>query len=317
MINYSYRRVCQADIADILICFNEVFDRNLDPAYYEWKYGGLSSYTSFIALYKSRIVAHVAYSYADYIYSDDSILAARRHTSFVSPEHRGKGVFGKLLIFSSDELFRDKVRLVIGYPNMTNLRATVKNRQTVPLVQLPLLRRIARDKADLTPDFFLDSSDLFISLSDYLADASDVDKIGRFEPAYSLRKDFRYLQYRYLDDPSSTYYVHSLGDSLIVLKGVLFSEVPTIAIMDVIGEKDEISLNIIKVSSFIPQSFQMISLCNFSDATLIESYLKSGFIFSEPVFSLVLLDLYDNLLTSSFYENREFMSFNIGDTDVI
>jgi len=295
-----------------------VFGRNLDPLYYDWKYGSQSfSYTSFVALYDGEVVAHIAYSYANYTSAEGFIIAARRHSSFVMLEHRGKGVFGKLLNYSSEELSLDGVRLVIGYPNVQNLSATIKNKQTIPLMQLPLMRRVPDNKTALKTEQFLCSNEIFVKLSEVSIGLIGLDQLVKFNYNYSLRKDAKYLLERYVREPGAEYYIHSLGDSLIVLKEVLFSDIPTVAVVDVIGDEADIALNIIEFSSRIPLNLQLISMCNFSNPTLIGAYLKSGFVFSDPIFSVVLLDLYDDLLTSDFYENRGLILFNLGDTDVI
>ena len=120
-----FRQVKKNDLDLILINFKKVFNKKISKDFYNWRYGSnLNSYTSFVATFQNKIIAHIGFvkyrldKFQNNIYS--------RHSTFVSNQFQQKGIYSKLLEFCLINL-KKKTSFVIAWPNLKNLKASQKH----------------------------------------------------------------------------------------------------------------------------------------------------------------------------------------------
>lgn len=118
--NLLLRKVKDSDFKNIAKLFKLIFKKKISKKFYNWRYFN-KTYTSFIALHKNRIVAHVGFTHYKLDNSSNKIFS--RHSTFVVPEFQKMGIYQKLLKYSFEKL-KTKSKFVIAWPNKANLIAS-------------------------------------------------------------------------------------------------------------------------------------------------------------------------------------------------
>ena len=99
--NLLLRKVKDSDFKNIAKLFNLIFKKKISKKFYNWRYFN-KTYTSFIALHKNRIVAHMGFIHYKLDNSSNKIFS--RHSTFVVPEFQKMGIYQKLLKYSFEKL---------------------------------------------------------------------------------------------------------------------------------------------------------------------------------------------------------------------
>ena len=119
----TFRRVQSKDIRLLLKLFKTVFKKKISEEFYNWRYYN-KNYSSFVALYKNNIIAHIGF--VEYKFNLKSNHIFSRHSTFVIPEFQKKGVYYKLLKYSFSKI-KIKSNYVIAWPNLKNLESSKRH----------------------------------------------------------------------------------------------------------------------------------------------------------------------------------------------
>jgi hypothetical protein len=119
----TFRRVQSKDISLLLKLFKTVFKKKISEEFYNWRYYN-KNYSSFVALYKNNIIAHIGF--VEYKFNLKSNYIFSRHSTFVIPEFQKKGVYYKLLKYSFSKI-KIKSNYVIAWPNLKNLESSKRH----------------------------------------------------------------------------------------------------------------------------------------------------------------------------------------------
>lgn len=134
-----YKRVEHNDIPKILHLFQNVFKKTLGKKYYINKYKKNNKFNSFIAYNNPKqIIAHVAYSINYLNYNKKKYKIALRFTSMVEKKFQKKGIYKKLLYYSFDKLKKEKIKIILCWPNSLNIIGTNKHENFKYLDHIPI-----------------------------------------------------------------------------------------------------------------------------------------------------------------------------------
>ena len=134
--NLLLRKVKDSDFKNIAKLFKLIFKKKISKKFYNWRYFN-KTYTSFIALHKNRIVAHVGFTHYKLDNSSNKIFS--RHSTFVVPEFQyviseiGKDPDQRNYIVSNEKIestgFKTKVSLIEGIKELKKAFQIIRRNQ--------------------------------------------------------------------------------------------------------------------------------------------------------------------------------------------
>jgi hypothetical protein len=119
----TFRRVQTKDIKLLLKLFKIVFKKKISEEFYNWRYYD-NSYSSFVALYKNNIIAHIGF--VEYRFNNNLNYIFSRHSTFVVPQFQKKGIYYELLKYCFS-IIKKKANYIIAWPNLKNLKSSKKH----------------------------------------------------------------------------------------------------------------------------------------------------------------------------------------------
>ena len=118
--NLVFQRVKLDDLDEIIKLFHGVFKKKITKKFYNWRYFD-KGYTSFIALFNNKIIAHIGF--VKYRFHNNLNSVFSRHSTFVISKFQNKGIYNKLLNYSFS-ILKTKTDYVIAWPNKKNILAS-------------------------------------------------------------------------------------------------------------------------------------------------------------------------------------------------
>lgn len=198
----------RGDEIKIIHLFEEVFGRDMNLAFWQWRFteNPLNKIMIRLMWDNQKLVGHYAVSPVLLSINNKLVLTGLSMTTMTHPEYNGKGIFTSL----AEELYQSEytqndLQAVWGFPNNNSHAGFIKNLQWVNLPVIPTFS-LALNK-----------------LKRYLPKSKEIRKIelftGEHEEAYTLitnpyrikaQKTVAYLNWRYFNNPLFSYAVFEI-----------------------------------------------------------------------------------------------------------
>lgn len=189
------------DEKHILSLFEIVFGKPMKPEYWKWRFNDNPAGKHMIKLMweGEQLIGHYAVSPVFLKIGMSKMLSTLSMTTMTHPSFGGLGIFGQLANALYDDLENKmNVKAIWGYPNNNSHYGFIKNLKWLDLgQQLHLIIKAEKIKPALDPDInmFEDFSSIH---GEAISKATD-----QFQVA--VVRDESYLNWRYRDNPTSTY----------------------------------------------------------------------------------------------------------------
>jgi len=198
----------QGDEVAILKLFNQAFQKDMSLDYWKWRFEHNPSGKHFIKLIwlDGLLIGHFAVSPVKMHIFGKTERAALAMTVMTHPDHSGKGVFNKIVLNMLEDLENKRnFKVVWGFPNKNSHYRFIKN--------------IGWENVGVVHSLFLHINDIDPAESpDIIAGKQFSEKHGNKLSGLSsdfdifVLKDEKYLNWRYIMNPSQDYTVFDYDD---------------------------------------------------------------------------------------------------------
>lgn len=210
------RKFKAGDEIAILELFKLSFNKEMSIVYWKWRFQD-NPFSDEIMIHLmwegDLLVGHYAVSPVEMIVNGEVTKTALSMTTMTHPEYNGRGIFTQLSSSLYDELKEEhKYAMVWGFPNNNSHYAFIKNLKWKNLATIPMLSlKIANFKKVEFNLNFKQHSNFTESLSQKLSSINKVVRINKTE---------KYLNWRYVSNPSANYKIISINEEsgIIVYK---------------------------------------------------------------------------------------------------
>ena len=193
LINKENFYTCLDMMVDL---FNDIFKIKVDRDYFIWRYinNPIGDLLMVVAMDEGNIVSSysalpIYLQYHDYHYKSALSIHTMTHI-----DYRGKGLFERTGIMFYEQLRKKGYKMLIGFPNSSVHPALNKKLQRIDIYEFPTMS-LKIDKSEYE-DIGIEFDDGFLL---------DYDQIQRDKNKISVKKDVRYLRWRYSQCPSTKY----------------------------------------------------------------------------------------------------------------
>lgn len=140
------------DEVQIVKLFSSVFNQNMSPEFWRWRYCDHPAGDPLVCLAwdGDRLAAHYAASHGPLLINGEKVAAAQSMTTMTHPDYRGQGLLERTATALYDELQRDGVAAVWGFPNN---KINVSRRRKLnwdAVADLPTLSRQIKPEENLS-----------------------------------------------------------------------------------------------------------------------------------------------------------------------
>tara|TARA_X000000950_G_C13736446_1_gene586565 strand:- start:304 stop:972 length:669 start_codon:yes stop_codon:yes gene_type:complete len=220
----------------------------------------------------------------------------------VNKNYRGKKIYEKLVKFSSKELEKLNVSIILAWPNLSNLKSSLMHENFYPIMQLPILK-LSQDKKYLK-----------LKKEVHMRKLQEEDLEGienSISPNFLvIKKDRYYLKDRYLNHPNNSYYCDKFTNSLIIYS-ILSNRINILEFFSKNGDITDHLKSFIDLSK--KANLEIQAWCSIFDKKKYSSFIRCGFAPSNPIINCGFYPLtsfnYKTILTHRFI-------LSMGDTDV-
>lgn len=265
-----FRNYVDGDETNILDLFQQSFNRNLELSYWKWRYKDnvLNKYLIRLAMEHNTLAAHYALS-PTRLYIDGKIRnSALSMTTMTHPDYRGLGLFTKL----ASELFdmeKDSLEVIYGVANENSLKGFLK------YLQFSLIKDISIFEINLANKVFSDS----LNCNEITKFDSKFDELMKnISRKYKviLSRDSRYLNWRFITNPTNNYKVFSYeknGELLgyVITKVYKNGEIATGDIVDILSADKHAFISLIEKACL---DFCMNNITNVKMWMTDEAYIR-------------------------------------------
>lgn len=198
----------------ILDLFKLAFNKEMSMEYWKWRFqdNPFSDELMIHLMWEGDLlVGHYAVSPVEMVVNGEVKKTALSMTTMTHPEYNGRGVFTQLSTSLYNELKDEhKYAMVWGFPNNNSHYAFIKNLKWKNLATIPMLSLKTANFKKIESELNFEQHFNFTeSLS---------KKLSSVNKAVRLNKTEKYLNWRYVDNPSSDYKIISInGESGIVV----------------------------------------------------------------------------------------------------
>lgn len=304
------------DVKAILDLFKLAFNKEMTMEYWKWRFQDNPFSNEFMIHLMwegDLLVGHYAVSPVEMIVNGEVTKTALSMTTMTHPEYNGRGVFTQLSSSLYNELKEEhKYAMVWGFPNNNSHYAFIKNLKWKNLATIPMLSLKTANFKKIESDLnFEQHSNFTASLSQKLSSVNKVVRINKTE---------KYLNWRYVSNPSAGYKIISINDEtgIIVYKLIpSFSNADKfeIDIMEIQFNQNPMQLQEL-LSSILELEKIDIEKFNLWVSIFSEDYLhfkKLGFVSQMPITYLGCLNLASEDKNLSQYQEWD---INFGYSDV-
>ncbi len=300
----------------ILDLFNLAFNKEMTMEYWKWRFQDNPFSNEFMIHLMwegDLLVGHYAVSPIEMILNGEVTKTALSMTTMTHPEYNGRGIFTQLSSSLYNELKEEhNYAMVWGFPNNNSHYAFIKNLKWKNLATIPMLSLKTSNFKKIESELnFEQHSNFTASLSQKL---SSVNKDVR------INKTEKYLNWRYVANPSADYKIISINDKSGI---IVYKLIPSFSNAD----KFEIDIMEIQFSQNPMQLQELLSLILELEKVQIEKFnlwfsifsddylhfKKLGFVSQMPITYLGCLNLASEDKNISQYQEWD---INFGYSDV-
>ena len=187
--------------------------------WYQWKFWSCPDGHAVVAVAEEgeEVIGCVAFGPRNFNYNKQAIKAAFSFETFVSPNHRRKGIFKKLIALALEEARKRGIQLLINFPNEKSLPGFVKsNWKKLSIVEYwikPMNKlKIVLHPNDLKKPFMANAPNEVANfqLGDY--------QLGTPADYYESTVTEEYLQWRFLSHPVCAYEIIDQEDVFAIVR---------------------------------------------------------------------------------------------------
>jgi GNAT superfamily N-acetyltransferase len=300
----------------ILDLFKLAFNKEMSMEYWKWRFQDNPFSDEFMIHLMwegDLLVGHYAVSPVEMVVNGDVEKTALSMTTMTHPEYNGRGIFTQLSSSLYNELKDEhEYAMVWGFPNNNSHYAFIKNLKWKNLATIPMLSLKALNLKKIETEVtFKKHSNFTESFSQKLSSVNKAVKINRTA---------KYLNWRYVANPSADYKIISINDesAIIVYKIIpsfLKSEQFEIDIMEIQFNQNPVQLQEL-LSSILELEEVEIEKFNLWASIFSDDYLhfkKLGFVYQMPITYLGCLNLASEDKNLSQYQEWD---INFGYSDV-
>lgn len=186
------------DESKVLSLFEDCFSKSLASELWRWRFKDNSHGEAIIELaWDNEVLAgHYAISKCNLSICNEDVSSGLSGTTMTHPTYRGLGLFPKLAGSTYDQMRKEKMVAVWGFPNVNSHRGFVKDLKWKNIYEIPTFRMIISDASACS------------NVSDNVREMSTIDE--RFDilwhkakQHYNIisKRDSAHLKWRYLDHP--------------------------------------------------------------------------------------------------------------------
>ena len=305
----------EGDENQILELFKLAFKKEMSIEYWNWRYkqNPFDNQLRIKLMWDGDLlVGHYAVSPLFLKVNNETCQAALSMTTMTHPNYTGKGIFKTL----ATELYNDletnsNYRLIWGFPNGNSHYAFIKNLNWLDVNTIPMLTL-----SDMNFEKFKPIA--YETVEQFTEVHANVLNSMSNKTETAVYKTVQYLNWRYISNPSYTYYsvsINSDPQSFIVFK--IYISNNEIDIVEIGSPTFEFSFNklIGAILSFTKDNNIKVNSINLWWSVFHENYQtieKSYFTMNTPVTYLGYRPL--KLLKSNIQPNK--WQFSLGDSDV-
>jgi hypothetical protein len=200
------RNYQQGDEVKILDLFKQSFHKEMSLEYWKWRFIDNPVNKVMIKLMWDNdvLAGHYAVSPLTISIDKEEYLSALSMTTMTHPDYAGRGIFSDLAEkMYEEENTRYDLKAVWGYPNLNSHYAFIKNLKWANLDRIPLL------SLNLNKLKTIESNEISLaSQFNFRHSAAYEEVANRYR--VKIKKDPKYLNWRYIDNPVNKYTVFQI-----------------------------------------------------------------------------------------------------------
>lgn len=299
-MSFTYRRVLNKDIDQIINLFTVTFNQKISSQYYKKKYYKNKQYSSFVTLHNSKIIGHIGFVKNKiniskyYVYS--------RHSSMVDINFRKRNIYSELSNYAIKELNNKYLVGIIVNPNTLNKKVTDKIFKISYFDFKELYIFTNKQKNIFKKKHAVNKNIINVFLQN--------NKIKNF-----YYKDAYYFYNNYLNSKKRYYYNIYQKNKIIFYNIKTFKQINNYNILDY---NFDIYADILNLKLFIKDNVSVNSTVNVwaekKDYIYKKKLKEIGFISKKQIFNIGILILKNNIYSK--YIKKGYINFNMGDIDV-
>lgn len=195
MILRSYQ---EGDAVAVLSLFSQCFGKSMQESFWRWRFQDNPIKQAFIQLAweDNTLVAHYAVSPVLVVVKGNDYITSLSMTTMTHPQYRGLKLFPKLANHVYDKIAEANHLMVWGFPNRRSHRIFVRDLYWSDIYEIPTMQL----KVDCTAD-----NQKFDSETDNQFELDYIDSIYSSSELIHVKKNKRYLRWRYAENPVNNY----------------------------------------------------------------------------------------------------------------
>lgn len=304
------------DESAITTLFHTTYRRNMDHAWWQWRFKNSPVGPSAIQLAWDEDVLAGHYAVVQAMLSVDGreVPSGLDVTTMTHPDYRGRGLFRTLARAAFERSAESGVAMVWGFPNRNSHRGYIQDLSWRDIWEIPTLRWHIPEPFDVpTPSCALAEVHSFDERFDALWEEV---KLSHY---VMVRRDSNYLTWRYLANPTEQYRVLICQDTSGLLGYAVFKRYSSeLQVVDLLTKDDaEIGRSLILEVARIAhqESLEAVSLWLNVANPLHRVLERLGFENGAPITYFAGLILRTDVLDERVYDYRNW-HLTMGDSDV-
>ena len=316
MSSSSLQMYKAGDEGAIRSLFRTTYGRDMDDDWWQWRFKDNASGESIIQLaWDGHILAsHYAITQAMLSVDGVDVRSGLDVTTMTHPDYRGRGLFRALARAAFERSAELGIATVWGFPNRNSHRGYVQDLSWLDIWEIPTFRwRLPESLALPTPSCAMAEVDSFDERFDALWE--DV-KLSHY---VMVRRDHRYLTWRYIANPMEQYRILISQDRSSLLGYAVFKRYNNeLQVVDLLTKDDveigrELVLEVARIAR--QESLDAVSLWLNVTNPLHRLLERLGFENDSPITYFAGLILRPDVLDERVYDYRNW-HLTMGDSDV-
>jgi hypothetical protein len=316
-----YREYQEGDEKSIVKLFNFVFNRNLTLSDWKWTYekNPLNRIDIILAFNDNNLVGQSAGTPLQFSFNDIIVQTTRIQNVMVHPNYRGRGIFTGTLAGLTDHIYRNKLDLVVTFPNNNSLPAFIRKLDyhhigNIPTFSIPVPSLNLPGSAKIT--IKIDDSILFNEIDrEFMYSNLNEYKIFNY-------RDLNYLHWRFNRKSGKKYYIlraflKGKLAALVIFKFYLNSQSVDLVEFFVRAKTNIIDDLLAKIISFYKKqnlSFNSFNIWSLPHYSYYDFLIESGFV--QTNFSTHIVTKSFSPKTRGGFDLQTSYYISMGDSDV-
>lgn len=315
-LDLEMRAYQPGDEDQILALFRHSFGRDLDRAYWAWRFqdSPAGAAVIYLAWDGDILAAHYAVTSVEVRIQGQDWPTGLSGTTMTHPDYRGLGLFPELARRTYARMAETGRAMVWGFPNALSHRGFVRDLNWVDVYEVPTLRLSLAGPLRLPA-----AGDGVVELAAFDAGFDDLWARVRDDRLIAVKRDSRYLRWRYAQNPAERYRILACVDAGTITGYAVFKRYrEELQVVDILSIQDvDVGIALLAGVAQVAaqESAVAVSLWLNVSHPLHHALEKLGMRNAEPVTYFGGLSLQPGLPEAGLYEFKNWY-LTMGDSDV-